>query len=423
MPRPEEQLDDSAAADVQMLKDKYETVCKNLAEVVVGQREVLKQLLMAILCGRHAILVGVPGLAKTLMVKTLAQNLQLEFSRIQFTPDLMPSDITGTEVMQAGSERRFEFLGGPIFANIVLADEINRTPPKTQAALLEAMQEHKVTIGKKTHPLDRPFFVLATQNPIEQAGTYPLPEAQLDRFMFLITLDYPGDDDEVEIIRRNTSYAPQAVTSSAREALDRLLPTDEIARFSINMFLDKTLRDPATNDSGGITDEMKKRIEVLVQLVRDQELHEPVAKAIGQAIGERRERRNLSKDEILLFQQLVRKIPVADSVLKKTQRLVALTRPKGPHDRGFHDEIPSYKNLVTDYVEVGAGPRAGIDLILAAKASAALQGKYFVSFREVEDVALPVLRHRIKRNFRADSEGKTADAIVEALLTDLRKVQ
>jgi MoxR-like ATPase len=328
---------------VNRLRSSYERIRAELGKVIVGQDEVLEQVLISIFARGHCLLVGVPGLAKTLMISTLARCLSLSFSRIQFTPDLMPSDITGTEVIQedrSTGEREFRFLRGPIFANVILADEINRTPPKTQAALLEAMQERQVTAGGKKHVLDDPFFVLATQNPIEQEGTYPLPEAQLDRFMFNIRVDYPTLDEEVEIMKRTT--VPQTT---------RL---------------------------------------------------EPV----------------LSGVEILQLQDIVRRVPVADDVVRYCLRLTRATRVT-------KDEAPEY---LKGWLAWGAGPRASQFLILGAKARSILHGRNYVAAEDVRAVAHPVLRHRILTNFSAEADGVTSDDIITRLLdetppTDAKQVR
>ena len=321
---------------VQRLHEVFGHLQSEVSKVVVGQQEVIEQLLIALFAGGHCLLVGVPGLAKTLLVRTLAETLSIEFSRVQFTPDLMPADITGTEVIQedrASGERSFRFLAGPVFANVLLADEINRTPPKTQAALLEAMQEQQVTIGGQRHPLPQPFFVLATQNPIEQEGTYPLPEAQLDRFMFQVLVDYPDEEAELQIVKQTTSDFQPNVT-----------PT-------------------------------------------------------------------LNADEIQSFVQLVRRVPIADCVARYALQLARQTRPG-------NQEVPE---LVAKYVSWGAGPRASQYLVLAAKARAALHGRYCAGSQDIEAVALPVLRHRILANFNAEADGVTTDAIVEHLLERTRK--
>jgi MoxR-like ATPase len=324
----------ASAADleaVQKLNTAYQHIRKELGKVIVGQEHVIEELLIAIFAQGHCLLEGVPGLAKTLMISTLADTLTLKFNRIQFTPDLMPSDITGTEVIQedkSSGTRDLKFLPGPIFANVILADEINRTPPKTQAALLEAMQEHKVTTGGVRRKLDEPFFVLATQNPIEQEGTYPLPEAQLDRFMFKVFVDYPSEEEEFGIVRLTT--APSEVQ---------------------------------------------------------------LAKA-------------LNSEEIIGLQEIVRRVPAADHVIRYAMKLVRLTRvSKG--------DTPKFVN---DNVSWGAGPRATQYLILGGKARAVLHGRYYVSTEDIQAVALPVLRHRILTNFNAEAEGITSDRIVQDLL-------
>jgi MoxR-like ATPase len=308
------------------MKVAYDKIRSEIGKVIIGQDEVVKRLLTAIFCQGHCLLVGVPGLAKTLLIQTIASSLDLNFNRIQFTPDLMPSDILGSETLD--QNRNFKFIKGPIFANIILADEINRTPPKTQSALLEAMQEYSVTIAGAKHSLDRPFFVLATQNPIEQEGTYPLPEAQLDRFMFMIQLDYPSYAEEVNIVKSTT--------------------TD-------------------------VRHEVKKVI---------------------------------SAEEITDFQHLVRRVPVTDHVIEYAVKLVHKTRPKGSLAIKDTDE----------YLEWGAGPRASQALILSAKCNALLSGKYSPDIEDVKAVALPVLRHRIIRNFKAEAEGISVDDIIGRLL-------
>ena len=321
---------------VQQLKSACARIKAELGKVIVGQEQVVDQVLIAILTRSHALLVGVPGLAKTLLVSTLSQTLHLSFKRIQFTPDLMPSDITGTEVIYqdpATNERQFRFLKGPIFANMILADEINRTPPKTQAAMLEAMQERKVTVGGADHILPDPFFVLATQNPIEQEGTYPLPEAQLDRFMFMISVDYPSDAEELQIMKMATGV---------------------------------TLGKPAAV---------------------------------------------LKEEEILNLQHIVRRMPVADHVYAYAQRLVRVTRPKSTEALDFCKK----------WLTWGAGPRAGLNLILGAKARAMLHGQYYVSCDDVAAVALPIFRHRLIPNFAAQSESVTADDITRKILESVPK--
>ena len=304
----------------------YQKLRTEIGQVIVGQDNVVKLLLTAIFCQGHCLLVGVPGLAKTLLIQTIASSMDLSFNRIQFTPDLMPSDIVGSETLD--QERNFKFLRGPVFANIILADEINRTPPKTQSALLEAMQEYSVTVAGQRHDLSRPFFVLATQNPIEQEGTYPLPEAQLDRFMFMISLDYPSYAEEVSIVKNTT--------------------TD--VRYQVQ--------------------------EVISGL------------------------------DIQEFQHLVRRVPVTDHVIEYAVKLVQKTRP---------DTSLSAKEA-NDYLEWGAGPRASQALILAAKCNALLSGKYSPDIEDVIAVALPVLRHRIVRNFKAEAEGITVDNLIGRLV-------
>jgi len=322
---------------VQRLSAAYQQILSELGKVIVGQEQVLEELLVTMFARGHCLLVGVPGLAKTLMIRTLADALSLSFNRIQFTPDLMPSDITGTEVIQqnkASGDREYRFLRGPIFANVLLADEINRTPPKTQAALLEAMQEHQVTAGGTKHQLAEPFFVLATQNPIEQEGTYPLPEAQLDRFMFNIQVDYPDEDEELEIVRRTTADTETSIT-----------PT-------------------------------------------------------------------LNADEILALTRIVRRVPIADHIARYALRLAR-------HTRTGREDTPEF---VREYVMWGAGPRASQYLVLGAKARAVLHGRHCVSHEDVQAVALPVLRHRIKTTFTADAEGITADEIVRRVLKSVPHV-
>lgn len=307
------------------LKEKFEALKKNIAKVIVGQEDVVDKLIISILCNGHSLLVGVPGLAKTLLVKTVADALDLSFKRIQFTPDLMPSDITGAEILD--EQRQFRFIKGPVFANIILADEINRTPPKTQAALLEAMQERNVTTGGTLYKLPAPFFVLATQNPIEQEGTYPLPEAQLDRFMFQVTLDYPSFREEVDIVK-NTTGATSAST----------------------------------------------------------------AKVMG-------------AEEILYFQDLVRRVPVPDNVLEYAVGLVHKTRPGSTNAT----------TTATQYIAYGAGPRASQYLVLGAKCHALLHGKYSPDIEDVQAIAMPVLRHRVLRNYKAEAEGVTQDSLIKQL--------
>jgi len=297
-----------------------------IGKVVIGQHDIVEKVLISIFCNGHCLLVGVPGLAKTLLVKTISDVLDLKFKRIQFTPDLMPSDIIGSEILD--ENRQFRFVKGPVFSNIILADEINRTPPKTQAALLEAMQEKSVTAAGQFFQLDKPFFVLATQNPIEQEGTYPLPEAQLDRFMFNLILDYPSFDQEVEIVKQTTSDKQQTV----------------------------------------------------------QHL--------------------MNAEEILSYQNLVRKVPVTDNVIQYAVGLVNKTRPN----------LPGSSALVNTYLSFGAGPRASQFLVLAAKTHALFHGKYSPDIEDIQAIAKPVLRHRVVKNYKAESEGKSADMLIEALL-------
>lgn len=324
-------LNDVDAA--KQLQHSYDALRKEIAKVIVGQDKIVEQLLIALLARGHCLLVGVPGLAKTLLIRTLAQVLDLSFNRIQFTPDLMPSDITGTEIIEentATGAKAFKFIHGPVFANIVLADEINRTPPKTQAALLEAMQEHRVTAAGKTYTLKEPFFVLATQNPIEQEGTYPLPEAQLDRFMFNLWLDYPSPSEELQIVKTTTSQAAATLNHV------------------------------------------------------------------------------ISGEEIQFFQELVRRVPVADNVIEFAVRLATKTRPKS-------DGSPQF---IKDWLSWGAGPRASQYLILAAKTRAIITGRHTPDMDDVRAAALPVLRHRIVANFNAEADGVTTMDIVERLVRE-----
>src|SRR5690606_9700881 len=310
---------------VENLVEKYGLLKKEISKIIVGQEEVVDQLLNAIFSGGHALLIGVPGLAKTLMVNTVAQALGLEFKRIQFTPDLMPSDILGSEILD--ENRQFRFIKGPVFANIILADEINRTPPKTQAALLEAMQERAVTIAGHHYKLSLPYFVLATQNPIEQEGTYPLPEAQLDRFMFAINLEYPSFAEEVEVVKQTTAGINQSVNAL------------------------------------------------------------------------------FTAQEIIDFQQLIRRIPVADNVIEYAVGLVGKTRPNSP----------SAPEIVKNYIDWGAGPRASQNLILAAKSNAALNGKYSPDIEDVQKAAIGILRHRLIKNYKAEAEGLSIEEIIRSL--------
>ena len=315
----------SDVAAVQNLVQKRKDLKAEISKIIIGQDDVVDQILLSIFSGGHALLVGVPGLAKTLMVNTIAQALGLDFKRIQFTPDLMPSDILGSEILD--ENRHFKFLKGPIFSNIILADEINRTPPKTQAALLEAMQERSVTVAGHTYPLSLPYFVLATQNPIEQEGTYPLPEAQLDRFMFSIKLDYPTFAEEVLVVKSTTS-------------------------------------------------DLKPTILPL-----------------------------FSAQEIIDFQQLVRRIPVPDNVIEYAVTLVSKTRPDNSLSNDF----------IRNYIDWGAGPRASQNLILAAKSHAAFNGKFSPDIEDVKAVAIGILRHRVVKNYKADAEGITIEKIIDSL--------
>ncbi|WP_228852054.1 AAA family ATPase [Aegicerativicinus sediminis] len=315
----------SDVAAIETFVKKYKDLKTEIAKVIVGQNKVVDQILISIFSGGHSLLIGVPGLAKTLMVNTIAQALGLDFKRIQFTPDLMPSDILGSEILD--ENRHFKFIKGPIFANIILADEINRTPPKTQAALLEAMQERAVTVAGHHYQLSLPYFVLATQNPIEQEGTYPLPEAQLDRFMFAINLDYPTYQEEVDVVKATT--------------------TDN--KVTVN----------------------------------------PLFKA----------------EEILNYQHVIRRIPVADNVIEYAVSMVSNTRPN----------YRNAANLVKEYVDWGAGPRASQNLILAAKTHAAINGKFSPDIENVQAVAEGILRHRIIKNYKAEAEGITDENIIKSL--------
>ncbi len=316
----------SDVAAIKNLVEKHAALKKEIAKIIVGQDTVIDQILLSIYTGGHSLLIGVPGLAKTLMVNTIAQALGLDFKRIQFTPDLMPSDILGSEVLD--QNRNFKFIKGPIFSNIILADEINRTPPKTQAALLEAMQERAVTIAGQQHKLELPYFVLATQNPIEQEGTYPLPEAQLDRFMFAIELKYPSIAEEIQVVKNTT----------------------------------------ATNN-----------IKV-----------EPLLSAV----------------QIIAIQDLIRRIPVADNVVEYAVKLVNSTRPN----------LDSASSFVKQYVDWGAGPRASQNLILGAKANAAINGKYSPDIEDVHVVVKGILKHRIIKNYKAEAEGISEEDIIDKLL-------
>jgi MoxR-like ATPase len=315
----------SDVAQMNELVQKYKALKQEIEKVIVGQEKVVDQIICALFSGGHALLVGVPGLAKTLMVQTVAQTLGLKFSRIQFTPDLMPSDIIGSEILDVN--KTFKFIKGPLFGNIILADEINRTPPKTQAALLEAMQERAVTVAGQRYDLDRPYFVLATQNPIEQEGTYPLPEAQLDRFMFAIELDYPSFEEEVAIVKATTS--------------------DKIG-------VPSSLLDGPT---------------------------------------------------LVGFQQLIRRMPVADNLVNYAVELVSKTRP------GNAKATASVK----EFIDWGAGPRASQNLILAAKTHAALRGKYSPDIEDLQEVAVPILRHRLLKNYKAEAEGRKIEDLIRGL--------
>tara|TARA_Y100000310_G_scaffold87654_1_gene84492 strand:+ start:163 stop:1155 length:993 start_codon:yes stop_codon:yes gene_type:complete len=318
---------------VERLTESRDQFNLEISKRIVGQQEIIDHILIALLCRGHTLLVGVPGLAKTLLIKSIAELLDLNFSRIQFTPDLMPSDITGTEIIEEDhntGKREFRFFKGPVFGNIILADEINRTPPKTQAALLEAMQEHNVTTAGQTYILEEPFFVLATQNPIEQEGTYPLPEAQLDRFMFNIKIDYPDHEEEVAIVKSTTS------------GIDK----------ELNIIIDR--------------------------------------------------------GDLLLYQDLVRRVPIADNVIEFAVDLVSKTRPQS--DKAFA--------AVSGWIEWGAGPRASQYLVLGAKAKAVLDGRPAPEIDDIKAMARPVLRHRLITNFNAEAEGLSTDDILSILLED-----
>ena len=315
----------SDVQEVEKLVKKHAQLKQEISKVIIGQESVIDQILLSVFAGGHALLIGVPGLAKTLMVNTISTVLGLDFKRIQFTPDLMPSDILGSEILD--DTRNFKFIKGPVFSNIVLADEINRTPPKTQAALLEAMQEKSVTVSGKRHELSKPYFVLATQNPIEQEGTYPLPEAQLDRFMFAIELGYPTFEEEVAVVK--------STTGAKTENLQALF----------------------------------------------------------------------TAQEIIEFQQLVRRVPVADNVVEYAVGLVAKTRPN----------TSATTEMINKYVDWGAGPRASQNLILAAKAHSIINGKFSPDIENVQAVALGILRHRILKNYKAQAEGVSIEDIIESL--------
>lgn len=317
---------DKEAIDALVIK--YAELNKEIGKVIVGQEDVIKNLLISIFSNGHCLLVGVPGLAKTLLVNTISEVLGLSFNRIQFTPDLMPSDIIGSEILD--ESRNFKFIKGPLFSNLILADEINRTPPKTQSALLESMQEKKITTGGQTYQLPEPFFVLATQNPIEQEGTYPLPEAQLDRFMFNIWLDYPSLEEELNIVK--------ATTTNFKAEVNKVM----------------------------------------------------------------------EGEDIVFFQNLIRKIPVTDNVMKYAVKLSAKTRPN----------TESASAIVNDYISWGAGPRASQFLIVGAKCHAAIHGKYSPDIEDVKAVAEPILRHRIVRNYKAEAEGVTLEHIINQLVEE-----
>ncbi len=306
------------------LADSYGKLKAEIGKIIVGQDDVIKSVLIGLFSNGHSLLVGVPGLAKTLLIQTISDALDLDFRRIQFTPDLMPSDITGAEILD--ETKHFHFNKGPLFSNIILADEINRTPPKTQAALLEAMQERSVTISGKTYQLPKPFFVLATQNPIEQEGTYPLPEAQLDRFMFNIPLNYPSFEEELQVVKNTTT--------------DKEIKVNEV----------------------------------------------------------------ISGEDILYFQKMVRKVPIADNVLEYAVSLTAKTRPNSDKSSEMSDK----------YLSWGAGPRASQYLVLGAKCNAALNGKYSPDIEDVQEVAFNVLRHRIIKNYKAEAEGITEEQIIKS---------
>jgi len=315
----------SDVAIIENFVNKYAALKQEIAKVIIGQDDVVDQVLISIFSGGHSLLIGVPGLAKTLMVNTIAQALGLDFKRIQFTPDLMPSDILGSEILD--ENRQFKFIKGPIFANIILADEINRTPPKTQAALLEAMQERSVTVAGHQYKLSLPYFVLATQNPIEQEGTYPLPEAQLDRFMFAINLEYPSFQEEVDVVKATTTDVTQTVNAL------------------------------------------------------------------------------FTAQEIIDFQNVIRRIPIADNVIEYAVSLVSKTRPKAD----------TAADIVKEFVDWGAGPRASQNLILAAKTHAATHGKFSPDIENIQAVATGILRHRIIKNYKAEAEGVTDEKIIESL--------
>src|SRR5437773_5651852 len=335
-PAPEEQISPSHRAEretVERLTAGRDQIIVELAKVIVGQHEVIEQILITLLAGGHCLITGAPGLAKTLLVKSIARIFHLKFQRIQFTPDLMPADITGTEILQdTGEGRRMVFVRGPVFAHMILADEINRTPPKTQAALLEAMQEHQVTAAGVRHALEEPFFVLATQNPIEMEGTYPLPEAQLDRFMFNVVMDYLPEDEEVAVVTRTTSELPAAI--------------------------------------------------------------EPL----------------FTGADVLNFHEIVRKVPVAEEIVRYAVKLAAASRP---HQTGTQD-------FINDWASWGAGTRTGQFLILGAKARALLKGRAHVTVEDIRTLAYPTLRHRILLNYRAEAAGVNVETVIKRLLESIK---
>ncbi len=326
---------ESERETVELIRSSREKIDSELSKVIVGQKDVIEQLMIALMAGGHCLITGAPGLAKTLLVRSIAQIFHLDFQRIQFTPDLMPGDITGTEILEDSPDagRSMKFVPGPIFANVLLADEINRTPPKTQAALLEAMQEHQVTSSGKRYPLEEPFFVLATQNPIEMEGTYPLPEAQLDRFMFNVLIDYLPEDDEVAVVSQTTTHTPEPI----------------------------------------------------------------------QAL--------FSGDDVTRFHEVVRKVPIAEDVVRYAVRLAAATRPRQP-------EAPEF---IREWVSWGAGLRAAQTLVLGAKARALLVGRSHASFEDIESLVHPTMRHRIVIGYKAEAEGITVDDIIERIMSHVAR--
>ena len=320
---------------VELIRSSREKIDSELSKAIVGQKDVIEQLMIALMAGGHCLITGAPGLAKTLLVRSIAQIFHLDFQRIQFTPDLMPGDITGTEILEDSPEtgRSMKFVPGPIFANVILADEINRTPPKTQAALLEAMQEHQVTSAGKRYPLEEPFFVLATQNPIEMEGTYPLPEAQLDRFMFNVLIDYLPEDDEVAVVSQTTTHKPEPI--------------------------------------------------------------QPL----------------FSGDDVMRFHEVVRKVPIAEDVVRYAVRLAAASRPRQP-------DAPDF---IREWVSWGAGLRAAQTLVLGAKARALLVGRSHATFEDVESLVHPTMRHRIVVGYKAEAEGITVDDIIERIMSHVAR--